>query len=479
MPRGVRTPLFSRILGIWEGWIRLLVRIVTDQSLSGDGVRLSASPNGAVPHALCYGGQEFPIRPEPSVDPTQVAVGPSLASTVPVCHISPELRRALRLPPRLSLHCRSEGDHWILGPCLAVYTRAGRGRALFDSQTQLFADLVKLGAEHGVDVVVLTPGYGDTELGWRYDANRREWWRERLPMPDVVLRRSAAFTGKDAGKASADLALFESLGRLHTLSTIHGDKWYVYQELIQCSALRSLLPETYYASSPAELFQAACSLRDVYVKPPGRARGASVYHLVNRGNEWEVTYQSLRNADGRTRLAVLRRRLTGPSEFHRFWQSQKLNPCIVQQTIPLARLASGQPFDFRWLVQFNPEPTVVARIARIGGVHTVTTNLHTGGRPVLAEELLTELGWSDQVSLLTRCDDAALAIARWLQERFGPFAELGIDLAISDAHEVYLLEVNPTPGRRMLRLVGGDAREISLRNLLEYAISAAGFGRES
>jgi hypothetical protein len=74
-----------------------------------------------------------------------------------------------------------------------------------------------------------------------------------------------------------------------------------------------------------------------------------------------------------------------------------------------------------------------------------------------------------------RLDAIAYAVYRRLQKSYGDFGEIGIDLAVRSDQSVILFEVNPTPGRRMLRSISKEAREMSLIRLLEYASFKAGF----
>ncbi len=94
----------------------------------------------------------------------------------------------------------------------------------------------------------------------------------------------------------------------------------------------------------------------------------------------------------------------------------------------------------------------------------------TGGRARLPHHI-------DEV--IAAVDRVALAVAKRLQRLYGPFAEVGIDLALRKSGEVVVFEVNPTPGRRMLRSLPGNIREMSLHCLVEYAIRANGISAGS
>ncbi|MCL6626144.1 YheC/YheD family endospore coat-associated protein [Alicyclobacillus shizuokensis] len=447
----------------------MLLKVMVDTDLSGAQMDAGSEP---LPRTVRYGDRTVAIAYPADPPPVQTASLTHDPAQPMTCRVSESLSRQLRLPANLCLHRKLEADGWRLGPCLGVYTRASEGRP-FASQTRMLEDLVELGAELGVDVVVLTPGFLDTGVGWRYHLNSRRWQAQPVPLPDIVLRRAASFPSAPA-TAQRELRHLAAAGRLHTLAPEYGDKWRVHQELSQAPSLSSYLPLTRPARSVDEIVRTTAELGDAYVKPTRRARGASIVRVLRRHQSWEVTFNRTRRTKLGRKMEVVRRRLDGERAVRRFWNTRRLTPCIVQQTIPVCRLPNGQPVDFRWLVQFIPDPVVTARIARVGRTRAVTTNLHTGGRPATAESVLCQLGL-DAPSLLQNCDDVVKEVACHLSRLHHPFVELGIDLAISPQGQVYLLEVNPTPGRRMLRLLGTDVREMSLRNWLEYAINAAGF----
>ncbi|WP_067931282.1 YheC/YheD family protein [Alicyclobacillus kakegawensis] len=451
----------------------MLLKVMVDTDLSGTQMDAGSEP---LPRTVRYGDRTVAIAPLFNPPPIQTA---SLThdSTQPMtCRVSERVSRQLRLPANLCLHRKLEADGWRLGPCLGVYTQVSGGQP-FASQTRMFEDLVELGAELGVDVVVVTPGFLDTGMGWRYHLHSRRWKAQPVPLPDIVLRRAASFPSAPA-TARRELRQLAAAGLLHTLAPECGDKWRIHQELSLAPSLSSYLPLTFPARSVDEIVRITAELGDAYVKPTRRARGAAIVHVLRRHQSWEVTFHRTRRTQFGKKMEVVRRRLDGERAVRRFWDMRRLTPCIVQRTIPVCRLPDGQPVDFRWLVQFNPEPVVTARIARIGQARAVTTNLHTGGRPAAAESVLHQLGL-DAPRLLQVCDDVVKEVACHLSRLHHPFAELGIDLAISPEGEVYLLEVNLTPGRRMLRLLGTDVREMSLRNWLEYAINAAGFREQT
>ncbi|RIV29324.1 hypothetical protein D2Q93_00280 [Alicyclobacillaceae bacterium I2511] len=379
-----------------------------------------------------------------------------------------------------------------LGPCVGVYVRKEENpHRPFGEQTWLLSDLIQIGRQMGVDVIVLTPGFMRERMGWRYENKGHRWILGPVPYPDLVFRRSGAFPQQEL-EATVDLQRFRTEGRLHTLPRICGDKWQFYQDMRHNPQLTAYLPRSARATSAAHAWALLQQFRDVYIKPLQGAQGISVIHLVWQQNQalafWEDrSYQNgttlgkwgqkqkiVRFSNVQTKKKVF----NNVSDFGLFLKMRGLHKVIVQKTVILPHLEDQGPYDFRWLVQCASGTRVTARVARVGRPASVTTNIHTGGVAMSASEVVRQTyptSWQDK---LTELDRIAIEIAVELKRRYGPFGEVGVDLALDVQGQPMVFEINPTPGRRMLRTLDPDLRQMSLATLLEYAISATGFNSD-
>jgi hypothetical protein len=345
-----------------------------------------------------------------------------------------------------------------------------------------------------MDVVVYVPGSLSSGKGYRFDERKNTFVVSHVPIPDVMYRRSGGF-GKAERAATKELGKLQALGIVLTLPRVYCNKWYLYQLLKKDDGLRAYLPQTFVVRSAEEVYQKLMNRRDVYVKPLCGSKGASIYHIelasLHGRISWhegeKVVHTLSRRSEG-TRTSQFttasRCRKTGVREFRfdsesafcRFWRGTGLKRCIVQDAVPLPRTARGEPMDFRWLVQSTKRgPLIVARVARLGLPDGVTTNIHTGGRAMDAEEALRLVKFEQPEEIVKRLDAIADAVYRRLQKSYGDFGEIGIDFAVRSDQSIVLFEVNPTPGRRMLRSISKEVRDMSLTRLLEYARFKAGF----
>ncbi|AEJ43355.1 YheC/YheD family protein [Alicyclobacillus acidocaldarius] len=331
------------------------------------------------------------------------------------------------------------------------------GSRKFGEQTRLFQDLTLLGRGGGVDVQVLTPG--DLSAGRAHVFTGAEW--EVAPRRDVgmVLRRSGVFHRQPA-VAVRELVALRRQGLLHTLPRQSGHKWKLYTWLRVHQRLRPHLPPTWLCARMEDLVALLTRQDDMYVKPLNGTQGQGVHRVRRRAGRIELW-----PASGCEPIVV-----ATPSDLSRAWPTRSWLPSVAQQTIPLAR-TGNRPFDLRWLVCDGDQPRIIARVARVAKPQAVTTNIHTGSEPRAADAVLAEVfGPQPASDLVDQLDEIAMTIAQLARERFGPYAELGLDLAVSEDGHPYFIELNPTPGRKMLRRLDPKVHRLSLQALLEYAI---------
>ncbi|QSO45413.1 YheC/YheD family endospore coat-associated protein [Alicyclobacillus mengziensis] len=425
------------------------------------------------------------VRNQPAAKGTTVDTGAVSVDDGQV-RMSSQLQKTLRLPSEGKLHFMPENGAWRLGPILGVYvTKEKNPQRMFGEQTRLLEDLTRYAEEECVDIVVLTPGFKDYQRGWRYDTGLGTWRESLVTLPDVVLRRSGTFHEQGA-KVAADLNAFQRSGRLHSLPRHSSNKWTFYRVMQENSKLRSYLPATVRVTSATELKTALQQMKDAYLKPMNGAQGVCIHRLQLRNGgtivmarEDRVVPRQAERLSTRFRpdTRLVTSELHGDTELQSFWHSiqDKFHKWVLQESVHLLHTTDDRPVDFRWLVQYTDGPKVIGRVARVGSPGAITTNLHTGGKAMDAKQVLELLPNVDTDKTLADMDTLALGVVEQLRHAFGPFAEVGIDIGIDESGKVVAFEVNPTPGRRMLRSLSDNVRKLSLVTLVEYAIKAAGF----
>ncbi|MFD1775512.1 YheC/YheD family protein [Paenibacillus rhizophilus] len=155
-------------------------------------------------------------------------------------------------------------------------------------------------------------------------------------------------------------------------------------------------------------------------------------------------------------------------------------PYLIQKGIDLLRYKK-LPFDLRVLVQKNPEGRweTTGLLGRVAAPKKIVTNYHNGGRILPVEALFVEhMNTSERSAMIYRLKHLGVHIGRQLETAFPGMKEIGLDVAMDDRHELWILEVNTLPSLVAFKLF--DDKSI-YRKIRRYAAAygRAGFGNAS
>ncbi|GIP50969.1 YheC/YheD family protein [Paenibacillus vini] len=105
-------------------------------------------------------------------------------------------------------------------------------------------------------------------------------------------------------------------------------------------------------------------------------------------------------------------------------------------------------FDIRALVQKTPKKTweTTGFIGRIAAQQKIITNYHGGGSIAPIEELLgPHLEPKEFAKIYKEMKSLGIHVAAQLARRFPNLKEIGLDIAIDEQHQIWILEVNTLP----------------------------------
>lgn len=415
-------------------------------------------------------------------DNIQVAAGKRNMSAIVQLHkkshvsLSQDIIEHLLLPP-VPLSWKVEKDRIRFGPFVAAYAIfSERLKDPFFANTRVFQDMTKLANDLHVPFYVISAGGLDHEnkmaLSWMFDP-RNGYWRQRpCPWPDFFIRKNSSTPAKWKKVVQQEAAWLE-MDQGEMLSRNIGSKWDVYRTLLDEPGLTAFLPSTDRIQTVRDIFRMLKRFPVVYIKPIWGMQGKHVYRVKRKPigkmqMEFQVADQirSLQLTVAKSR-DWMNRRFVGQSGY------------LVQQGIDLIVDENGRAADFRWLVQKNGEGmwSVTARVARVARKGGLTTNVSTGGDVVDASDFLRLAGFrADELAKkIQQMDDLSLQVVNQLENKVGSMGELGIDFGLDKTGHPWVIEVNPRPGRKMLKMLDQKLRELSLRRPLEYAKYTVGF----
>lgn len=393
--------------------------------------------------------------------------------------LTDRIRKSLYLPLG-TVSVKAQDGELCFGPCIGLYALPSRDpKKPFGELTAVFRDLMEIARREGVLLYVFSPGDADWESGFTtaYVWQNNSWRRTKRPLPDLVLPKIMGTPPLWREKMRRDQAQMSRRVPYGTFSLAVGSKWEVHQTLEKRADTRDLLPDTRLVRSPLDIEELLRRHTAVYVKPSYGTQGRSIYRLEQDSRGIRVQY----TAGGQTQ----NRRMNRGSTVWQSFLNKKFcgrRQFLVQQALELVKAQGTRPVDFRWLIQKDGQNrwVITARVARVGPRASITTNLHTGGNAVLAETFLKENGYAKEANrreLLQRFDQAAVRIAEALEQKAGRIGEIGIDFGLTQGERIYLIEVNPRPGRQMLKDTSPQTRSLSLRRNLEFAKLVTGFGK--
>ena len=122
-------------------------------------------------------------------------------------------------------------------------------------------------------------------------------------------------------------------------------------------------------------------------------------------------------------------------------------PYLIQKGIHLLTYRRRK-FDIRALVQRTPSNTweTTGFIGRVAAPQKVITNYHGGGNVLPIEDLLGPyLTAKEFATLYKEMKSVGVQVAAQLARKFSNLKDIGLDIAIDDQHQIWILEVNTLP----------------------------------
>jgi len=303
-----------------------------------------------------------------------------------------------------------------------------------------------------------------TGLIWVIRRGKGCWVKKQFPFPDVVYNQIRSRRSESLPSVRTFRQRFLALGNTHYFNRSFLNKRQVAEALRDIEELGHHLPETRMLSSYKDCLEMLERYPSIFLKPVHGSLGCGIIKFT-RPEMACYRYQAL-TASRRTRgravaaesLAKVVRRLTAGRNY------------LIQQGIPLLTIG-GRPFDIRVLIQKNSSGcwTETHMFAKIAAKGNFATNVAAGGMVASVHEALEVV--AQQAGLTTEAlaeqiRQLVYAVARAMDEKLGPFGELGLDIGIDTGGRVWLIEVNSKYSRHVFPR---DVRRISIIRPLEYA----------
>lgn len=292
----------------------------------------------------------------------------------------------------------------------------------------------------------------------------QSWQSQRFPWPDVVIDRCRK--GEDGYKQlrrQKDLFMYAN--------GTYTNKWTATQLFSQEENLQRWIPQT-VAYSPIQLAEMLKQYPIIYLKPGNGTGGRSILK-IERTDEGFLLLGRARN------LIKKSARFRSPVSLIRWinsWvEKEKIRNgnFMIQQGLDLS-LFPQRVADTRLLIQKNEqgEWQVTGLGVRVGPKGSPTSNLHGGGKPLSFQKVMVErFGLEKAKMIYNECHELATQIVKTIEKYFGSMMEFGLDIGIDVKGNVWLIEVNPKPGREIFKELGNQKLyNQSIERPIQYAM---------
>lgn len=336
-----------------------------------------------------------------------------------------------------------------LGVTVCYFSRNKRPPFL---ETKYFYQLSNEGEKKQVQIVIFNPKDVNwktrTVSGWQVGPYQR-FEKVIRPLPNLIYDRCYYRNSVHYLKYKPYVTRLLNDPHIRFLGRPLKGKYQTYQLLKECTPIKSFLPETVRYHSQEAIRQMLRKYDTICMKPNGGSHGRGVIKISHDNGHFFVHGRNHDNSNFHVHLI-------NESQFDR-WIKQFVKEAryIIQPYLELVT-SNGFPFDVRILVQKNENLAWITTgsAVRVGQSHTITSNLHGGGRAFSLNPFL-EKHYTDSVQKIkTGIKTITSHIPVFIERNHGPLVELGLDVGIDNKANIWLLEVNSKPGRSVFLQMG-------------------------
>jgi glutathione synthase/RimK-type ligase-like ATP-grasp enzyme len=333
-----------------------------------------------------------------------------------------------------------------------------------------FRRLILEGKKLGATVFLFSPQdvLSRTRQVYGYVPSVGKGWRKiRFPWPDIVIDRYRYYPVPQYD----EYLPFRRRNLFFYANSRFSNKWSVHQVLSQDEEMKRWLPES-VEYSHARLEEMFARHPILYIKPTNGSGGRSILRIERRENGIVLR--------GRTKTLVKKTATVKTMESLYAWvdewttsERRGKESFFVQQGLNLD-LLPDRAVDIRLLIQKDEKGDwdITGLGARIGQRHSSTSNLHGGGKAEPAQPFLAKrFGREQAEAILDDCGKLAHLTVEKIEHHYGQMVEFGLDIGVDVNGRVWLIEVNPKPGREIFRQIGQmDRYQLAIRRPLQCAL---------
>lgn len=366
-------------------------------------------------------------------------------------HIPSHLAKQLGLIENIQLNIWRSGDQICLGPVIGVLVNSQQMRRMEAGRVHQ-SILLHFQANMLAGSLLYYFSIGDIHWrrkqvkGYLYDPLHREWRQHWFPLPNCIYDRCISRNKRELALAEETRKLLSGLRGVSFINKGSLAKWELAKALSQSPELREHLPVTLKYRTLNDMFQMLRTYGFIFLKSSHGYGGNEVLAVKQEKNYYRLTFKKKElvtlKIKSKKKMKTLINRLI------------KSKPYIVQQGIEAYKLGRWH-MDLRLLLQKNEQGIwkVTYNRARIApttdSIINSTLATYIVDYPLLTNQLkqhqMNRLPSEESVNQL------AITIVKRIEEAFGSYGELGLDLIIDQTGKVWFIEANSKPTKKVYR----------------------------
>lgn len=303
-------------------------------------------------------------------------------------------------------------------------------------------------------------------FGLFYNIKTSEWEYGCFPLPDVIYRR-------DFHSSPLYIEKLMDLTQNRLFNSYRFSKMELYEFLSADKDIKDYLPETEVSLNPEQVIKFINRHQKVILKPVDLSRGRGMCIIEKFDTFYKVTDYRYRHqimSIFEDKYALERFLNLNPSFFNKY---------IIQKYLNLAKIGASR-FDIRVVMQKDAAKEwgctgIECRVS----YNSHLTNISRGGYALTLSEALERAFVKNYDSIAQEMNSLCLKVCRQLDRMGHHFAEFGMDIAVDEDKNIWLIEANVFPSFKGFKTTDRNTY-LSIRyKPLLYALSLTEFAEKT
>jgi len=356
-----------------------------------------------------------------------------------------------------------------IGPLIAIYAKENK-HGDFGILNTLLISFFEVCKKRGAALMVFAPNnidYKNQKInGYLYNEVNNVWESNEFPFPDIIMDRGIFGSTTFNKAAHKEREYFKTNNKIIRFNSGIGSKYDTFNILFNNPILKQHLPHTIIYKTYIDIINMLDKYKEIYLKPAHGTQGKGIIKISKNINSYSVKINGhnyiCKSTNGFKNIIKNKLLIINNKKY------------IIQQGINLFK-RKNKIIDFRLLLQKNKNMRweITALLARISKENGITTNLSLGGTVADGKTIINKIAVSlnkDKNILIQQLNDTALLAAITLEAHNGTYGELGIDLGLDKNGNIWIIEINPRPGRKSLKILSDEIRTKSIEVPISYCV---------